>query len=304
MNDCIVKTNGLCKRYGEKYAVENLNMEIKRGQIYGLIGQNGAGKTTLIRMLTGLVSPTDGQIRLFGQSGAVLGKARSRVGSIVEAPSLFPHMTAVQNLEAQRRLAGYQKNTIREMLTLCGIADTGEKKVRDFSLGMRQRLALALALLAEPEFIILDEPINGLDPKGIVENREMLKHLAHEKNITVLISSHILSELAQLATNYGIIHNGRLIKQMSADELQALCKQYVQILTDAPAKAAELVNERFGVSDYETVGGDEVRIFNLLDKTTEINKALVHAGIEVRAIGIHGQDLESYFMHITGGALS
>jgi ABC-2 type transport system ATP-binding protein len=303
MNDHIVKTNGLCKKYGEKYAVENLDVEIKRGQIYGLIGQNGAGKTTFIRMLTGLISPTSGGLELFGQSGAGLGSARSRIGSIVETPSLFPNMSAVENLEAQRKLAGYRKNNIGEMLALCGIADTGEKKVRNFSLGMRQRLALALALLAEPEFIILDEPINGLDPKGIVENREMLKRLATEKNITILISSHILSELAQLATNYGIIHNGRLIKQMSGDELQAECRQYVRVLTDEPAKAAEIVNERFRVSDIESVDRGELRVFSLLDKTAEINKLLVNAGLSVKSIGVHGQDLESYFMSITGGNL-
>jgi ABC-2 type transport system ATP-binding protein len=239
MNQTIVKTSHLSKKYGERYAVEDVNLEIKRGQIYGLIGQNGAGKTTFIRLLTGLIAPTDGEIELFGQHGADLGQARARVGSIVETPSLFPNMTAVENMETQRRLAGFHTDNISEMLELCGVADTGRKKVKDFSLGMRQRLALALALLTEPEFIILDEPINGLDPKGIVENREMLKRLAAEQGITILISSHILSELALLATHYGIIHEGRLIKQISARQLRAES----------------------------------------------------------------GQDLESYFMHITGGIL-
>jgi ABC-2 type transport system ATP-binding protein len=229
MTEMIVKTRGLSKKYGEHYAVNSVNVEIGRGQIYGLIGQNGAGKTTFIRMLCGLIAPSDGEIELFGMRGKELGKARGYIGSIVETPSLFPNMTAMENLETQWKLAGckaYNRverraNKPQEMLELCGISGTGKKLVKNFSLGMRQRLALALALLTEPDFIVLDEPINGLDPKGIVENREMLKRLAAEKGITILISSHILSELAQLATNYGIIHGGRLIKQISATELNA-----------------------------------------------------------------------------------
>jgi ABC-2 type transport system ATP-binding protein len=304
MSQTIVKTNGLSKKYGERYAVEGVSVEIKKGQIYGLIGQNGAGKTTFIRMLTGLIAPTDGQIELFGESGAALGKARGRIGSIVEMPSLFPNMTAAENLEAQRKLAGRRKDNIGEMLELCGIADTGKKKVRNFSLGMRQRLGLAVALLIEPEFIVLDEPINGLDPKGIVENREMLTRLVSEKNITILISSHILTELEHLATNYGIIHEGRLIKQSPAKQLQAECRQYMRILTEDAEKAAAILAKRFQVCDYEMLSGGELRVFEQLDKTAEINRALVNANIAIQAIGVTGQDLESYFMNITGGALS
>jgi ABC-2 type transport system ATP-binding protein len=241
---------------------------------------------------------------LFGESGAGLGKARAHIGSIVETPSLFPNMTAAENMEAQRRLAGFpRKNTIGATLELCGIADTGSKKVRNFSLGMRQRLALAISLLSEPEFLILDEPINGLDPKGIVENREMLKTLVYEKGITILISSHILSELAQLATNYGIIHNGRLIKQISAGELQAECRRYVQIVTDDAAAAAEIIKSLFSVEDYEIVNNRELHVFEQTDKTAEMNKALIVAGVSVAAIRSAGQDLESYFMKLTGGAV-
>jgi ABC-2 type transport system ATP-binding protein len=303
MSQIVVKTIGLSKKYGERYAVEGVDAEIRRGQIYGLIGQNGAGKTTFIRMLTGLIAPTDGQIELFGESAARLEKARGRIGSIVETPSLFPNMTAVENLETQRRLTGFRRDNTEEMLEFCGVSDTGNKKVRNFSLGMRQRLALALALLAEPEFIILDEPINGLDPKGIVENREMLQRLASERNVTILISSHILSELAQLATNYGIIHNGRLIKQVSAKQLQAECRRYVRILTDDAAKTTDILRERFAVKDCEISGEGEIRVFGLLDKTAEVNRALVTANVPVKGIGVTGQDLESYFMNITGGAL-
>jgi ABC-2 type transport system ATP-binding protein len=303
MGQSIIKTFDISKKYGERYAVENISMEIGRGQIYGLIGQNGAGKTTLIRLLTGLISPTDGGMELFGESGSGLERARSRIGSIVETPSLFPNMTAFCNVEAQRRLAGLPTVIdTYEILELCGIADTGNKKVRDFSLGMRQRLALAISLLAEPEFLILDEPINGLDPKGIVENREMLKSLAHEKNITILISSHILSELVQLATNYGIIHEGRLIKQISAEQLQTECRRYVQILTDDAARATEALKTRFSVADYEIVSGGELRVFEQTDKTAEMNWTLVEAGLLVKSIHVTGQDLESYFIEGISGS--
>jgi ABC-2 type transport system ATP-binding protein len=300
MNQSIVKTTGVSKRYGERYAVENVSMEIRRGQIYGLIGQNGAGKTTFIRMLTGLISPTEGGIELFGESGAGLGKARARIGSIVETPSLFPNMTAAGNIETQRRLAGLPATAGTDaMLRLCGISGTGNKKVRDFSLGMRQRLALAISLITEPEFLVLDEPINGLDPKGIVENREMLKSLARDRGVTILISSHILSELAQLATNYGIIHNGQLIKQLSATELQSECRRYVEILTDDISRATANITGRFAVKDYEIIGGGELRVFEQTDKTAEMNKALVQSDVPVKSIRVVGQDLESYFMKVT-----
>jgi ABC-2 type transport system ATP-binding protein len=313
MNQTVVRTSGLSKKYNERYAVENVSIELQRGQIYGLIGQNGAGKTTLIRMLTGLITPDAGQLELFGQTGPGLQKARQRIGSIVETPSLFPGMTAAENLDTQLRLAGMHRikatmefcgiAKVEETLELCGIADTGKKKVRDFSLGMKQRLALALCLITEPELIILDEPINGLDPKGIVENREMLKLLAQEQKITILVSSHILSELSQFATNYGIIHHGRLIKQIPAKQLQAECRQCVQILTDDMAKAVEILRNEFNVKQYEVASGGELRVFEQLDQTARMNEAFVRAGVSVRSINVMGQDLEGYFMNLTGGEL-
>ncbi|MDR1101068.1 MAG: ATP-binding cassette domain-containing protein [Clostridiales bacterium] len=303
MSQFVVRTSNLSKKYGERYAVRNVDVEIRRGQIYGLIGQNGAGKTTFIRMLTGLISQTDGEIELFGKSGADLEKARGSIGSIVETPSLFPNMTAEENLETQRRLAGFDKNNADEMLELCGIADTGSKKVKNFSLGMRQRLALTLALLTEPEFVILDEPINGLDPKGIVENREMLKRLAAEKGITILISSHILSELSLLATNYGIIHNGRLIKQLPAKQLLSECRRYIKVITGDAPKTAEILKRQFAIKEVEILDDGEIRVYEQLDKTPRMVKELVDADVQVKSIGVTGQDLESYFMNITGGAM-
>jgi ABC-2 type transport system ATP-binding protein len=265
-------------------------------------------------MLTGLIAPTEGQIELFGQSGEkALQWVRRKIGSIVETPALYPAMTGVQNLEAQARLLGLADNVaaIGEALELSGLEDTGNKKVRDFSLGMRQRLALAQAMLAEPEFLVLDEPVNGLDPKGIIENRELLKRLAAEKNMTILISSHILSELSLLATHYGIIDKGRLIKQISAAELKAECRQSIRLLTTETEKAVSLLKERFHIKEKEmevtaatiTIGGSEkeIRIFEQLDRIVEMNTALCKADIPVASVSMEGQDLEGYFMKLTGG---
>jgi ABC-2 type transport system ATP-binding protein len=298
----------LGKKYGERYAVVDLNVEIRQGQIYGLIGQNGAGKTTFIRMLTGLITPTEGQIELFGECGErALQKARRRIGSIVETPALYPGMTAHANLETQARLLGLadSASVIGEALELAGLDSAGSKKVRDFSLGMRQRLALAQAMLANPEFLVLDEPVNGLDPKGIIENRELLKRFATEKGMTILISSHILSELSLLATDYGIIDNGRLIKQISADELQRECRQSIRLLTPEAERAVSFLQDRFQVKDMEIAArgalGKEIRIFEQLDHITRMNMALCKADIPVNAISMEGQDLEGYFIKLTSG---
>jgi ABC-2 type transport system ATP-binding protein len=302
MGQPIVKTKALGKKYGERYAVLDLNVEIRRGQIYGLIGQNGAGKTTFIRMLTGLISPTEGRIELFGESGEqALQKARRRIGSIVETPALYPGMTAYANLATQARLLGLADSTavIGEALELAGLGSAGSKKVRDFSLGMKQRLALAQAMLANPEFLVLNEPVNGLDPKGIIENRELLKRLVAEKGMTILISSHILSERSLLATDYGIIDNGRLIKQIGADELQRECRQSIRLLTTETEKAVSFLKDRFQVKEVEMLKGKESRIFEQLDHITEINMALCKADIPVNAISMEGQDLEGYFMKLT-----
>jgi ABC-2 type transport system ATP-binding protein len=307
MNEIIVKTVGLGKKYRDKYAVQGMNVEIRRGQIYGLIGQNGAGKTTFIRMLTGLIAPSEGYVELFGECGeAALQTVRRRIGSIVETPALFPAMTARQNLETHARLLEINKKEghkekffIPEALELAGINHTGNKKVRDFSLGMKQRLALAQAMLSQPDFLILDEPVNGLDPKGIVENRELLKQLVAERGMTILVSSHILSELSLFATNYGIIDNGQLIKQICAEELQREYRQYIRLLTPEITKALSLLKLQFKMRDVQIVGG-EIRIFEQFDHIGQINMALCKANVPVNSISMEGQDLEDYFIKLTG----
>lgn len=220
--DTVLKTTALTKVYNHKTVVNDLSMTIQKGDIYGFIGKNGAGKTTLIRMIAGLAAPTSGSISLFESDK--LTAQRAKIGTVIESPALFPNMTARENLITQCKISNVKDlHTVDEVLKLVGLSDTGKKKTKNFSLGMRQRLAIAVALIGEPEFLILDEPTNGLDPEGIKEIRELILTLNHKKGITVLISSHILSELSKFATRYGIIHNGCLIEEFTEEELWKRC---------------------------------------------------------------------------------
>ena len=222
MEQVILKTNHLTKRYGHRAVVENLSMTIHQGDIYGFIGKNGAGKTTLIRMVTGLAAPSDGSIQLFG-SGSLL-EGRRRIGTVIEAPAFYPGMTARENIIAFSRLQGLRDfSHVEELLELVGLDHTGKKKCRNFSLGMKQRLAIAIALIGDPELLILDEPTNGLDPEGMKEVRDLILKLNQERGITVLVSSHILGELSKFATRYGIIHHGKLIEEFTEEDLWRRC---------------------------------------------------------------------------------
>ncbi len=224
MEQVILKTNHLTKRYGHRAVVENLSMTIHQGDIYGFIGKNGAGKTTLIRMVTGLAAPSDGSIQLFG-SGSLL-EGRSRIGTVIEAPAFYPGMTARENIIAFSRLQGLRDfSHVEELLELVGLDHTGKKKCRNFSLGMKQRLAIAIALIGDPKLLILDEPTNGLDPEGMKEVRDLILKLNQERGITVLVSSHILGELSKFATRYGIIHHGKLIEEFTEEDLWRRCAQ-------------------------------------------------------------------------------
>ena len=234
MKEIVLKTTKLSKVYGSQVAVNNVNMTIRKGDIYGFIGKNGAGKTTLIRMIVGLIHKTSGEIELLdATSEADLDKSRKMIGSLVETPTFYKSMTARENLEISRLVRGIpSKKEIDEVLDLVGLNDTGKKKVKNFSLGMRQRLGIANALLGNPKILILDEPVNGLDPVSIVEIRELLKKINKEKDITILISSHILGELSELATCYGIINNGNLIEEISGKELNEKCRQYIEVVVN------------------------------------------------------------------------
>ncbi|SCN22857.1 putative ABC transporter ATP-binding protein YxlF [Clostridium sp. N3C] len=304
MNDIVLRTHNLSKKYGNQFAVNNVNMTIKKGQIYGFIGQNGAGKTTLIRLITGLIHKTSGEIELLGASTEnEINKARTMVGSLVETPAFYGNMTARENLEVSRlvrNIAG--KECIDEVLSLVGLKDVEKKKVKNFSLGMKQRLGIANALLGNPTFLILDEPINGLDPVSIVEIRELLKKVNREKEVTILISSHILGELSELATHYGIINNGKLIEELSAEQLRENCRQYVQIQANDVKKAVVLLERELAIKDYTVHSDNIIKVFSHLDSVGKINSLLNSNGIEVEKIGIKGQKLEDYFINAIGGA--
>jgi ABC-2 type transport system ATP-binding protein len=297
MYEYVLRTNNLSKKYHDKMALNKVSLSVKKGSIYGLIGQNGAGKSTLIRLITGLAYPTNGTIELFGKSNErELIEVRKRIGAIIEGPALYPHMTASENLEAHRLLKGIPgKECIEKTLTLVGLQDTGKKKAKNFSLGMKQRLGLAIALLGDPEFLILDEPINGLDPMGVVEIRELLKKLNQEYGITILISSHILSELHLLATHYGIIHKGELLEQLSAKELNEKCQQYLHIKVDNPIKAATVIERHLATQDFEVMPDGSIKLFAYVDLPGEVSKALTNEGLVIEQFMPMGEDLETYF---------
>ena len=306
MKEVILKTYNITKKYGNQVAVNNVNMTIRKGEIYGFIGQNGAGKTTLIRLITGLIHKTGGEIELLGATGEnELNKSRTMVGSLIETPSFYTNMTARENLEVSRLVRNIPgKKCIDEVLELVGLKDVEKKKVKNFSLGMRQRLGIANALMGNPKLLILDEPINGLDPMGIVEIRELLKKINKEKDMTILISSHILSELSELATTYGIISNGKLIEEITAEELAEKCRQYIDLKVDDTSRAVTLLERELGISDYEVLEDKKIKVFSNLDNVGEVNSILSKSGVIVESISIKGENLEEYFMNKIGGVLN
>lgn len=306
MKEVILKTYNITKKYGNQVAVNNVNMTIRKGEIYGFIGQNGAGKTTLIRLITGLIHKTGGEIELLGATGeAELNKSRTMIGSLIETPSFYTNMTARENLEVSRLVRNIPgKKCIDEVLELVGLKDVEKKKVKNFSLGMRQRLGIANALMGNPKLLILDEPINGLDPMGIVEIRELLKKINKEKDMTILISSHILSELSELATTYGIISNGKLIEEITAEELAEKCRQYIDLKVDDTSRAVTLLERELGISDYEVLEDKKIKVFSNLENVGEVNSILSKSGVIVQSISIKGENLEEYFMNKIGGVLN
>lgn len=301
MSKYLLETNALSKKYKDHFAVHNVNLHIKRGEIYGLVGKNGAGKTTIMRMISGLATPTSGETSLFGETGAKAKTYFSRIGVLIEAPGLYGDMSASDNLKLKKIGIGLrEKDYIPSLLKLVGLADVGNKKVKNFSLGMRQRLGIAMALIGEPDLLILDEPINGLDPEGIVEVREILMRLAKERNITIMISSHLLEELSKMATAYGFINKGELIKEISHDQLMKECKEYIEIQLDDPRLATPVLDQ-MGIADYKVVNQQTIQVYEQLTRNSEINLALAQANIAIRSITISQVSLEDYFLNLTGG---
>ncbi|GAA0103865.1 ABC transporter ATP-binding protein [Paraclostridium sordellii] len=303
MNDIVLKTNKLTKVYGKQVANQSISITVKKGDIYGLVGQNGAGKTTLIRIITGLIYESEGGIELFGKSEPnELDKARTMVGSLIETPAFYGDMTAKENLEVSRLVRNIGgKRCIDEVLELVGLDNIGKKKVKNFSLGMKQRLGIANALLGNPRFLILDEPINGLDPMGIIEIRELLKKVNKEKDVTMLISSHILSELSEIATCYGFIDKGKLIQEISSKGLEERCRQYIEMKVDNASKTIIILEKEFKDISYEVLPSNRIKIFNNLDKVGYINSVVASNGVIVEKIGLNADNLEGYFMNMVGG---
>ena len=297
----VLTTQNLSKSYRKFQALDNFTMRVPKGAIYGFVGKNGAGKTTLIRVICGLQAPTEGSYSIYGidYKEKSISKARRRMGAVVETPAIYMDMTATENLKQQYLLLGLPSyEGIDDLLSLVGLANTGKKKARNFSLGMKQRLGIAIALAGDPDLLVLDEPINGLDPQGIIEIRELILKLNRERQITVLISSHILDELSRLATHYGFIDKGRMVKEMSAAELEAACRKCMRVEVSNTA-ALSRVLDGMGV-EYKILSDTTADIYAKLN-ISELTHALDAAGCELRSIAEHDESLESYFMGLVGG---
>ena len=297
----VLKTQGLQKKYRNFTALSDVTMNVPKGSIYGFVGRNGAGKTTLIRVICGLQNSTKGSYSLYGidsNSGSII-KSRRRMGAVVETPAIYTGLSARDNLKQQYRVLGLPSfDGIDELLELVGLSDSGKKKAGNFSLGMRQRLGIAVALCGNPDFLVLDEPINGLDPQGIVEIRELILKLNKERQITVLISSHILDELAKLATHYGFIDHGRIIKEMSVEELEAACRKCLRV-TVSDTRKLSIVLDKMDL-EYKIIDGKSADIFG---KTTVTSLATALGENHCELISVQEQDesLESFYISLVGG---
>ena len=296
----VIELKNLSKKYGKATVVDNFSLNVEKGHICGLIGPNGAGKTTIMKMMAGLASPTSGEIGFFGKNDN-LDLSRKRMAFMLEAPIIDKSMNARQNMEYVRYVKGVaDKKKIDEMLDFVGLHDVGKKAAGKFSLGMTQRLGIAMALLTEPEIMVLDEPVNGLDPEGIVEIRLMLKKLSEEKNVTIIISSHILSELSELCTDFSIINHGRRIENLSRDELMAKCRSYYAIRTNDINRTAAVIEDKLGTKQYKVIHGDEIRLFDFLDNIEKVSKTITDNGLILTKFISEGESLEEFYLSKVG----
>ena len=290
----ILTTTNLTKTYGKKDAAKDINIHVREGEIYGLIGRNGAGKTTVMRVISGLSKATSGSYELFGEN-------KFGVGVLIESPGIYPNMSAEENIRLKCIALGCNNSDyIQSLLKTVGLENTGKKPAGSFSLGMRQRLGIGLALVGDPKMIVLDEPINGLDPQGIVEVRKTLERLKNEKGITIMISSHILDELSKLADSYGIIHEGRLLDEFTTEELNDRCGRYVTVRTDDNSRALEVL-QAAGFTNSVIDDNKDIRVDDAIHQTIEMNSILVNAGIGVKELLIKNTSLEDYYLSVTGG---
>jgi len=303
MSICVLKTNSLTKSYHGANALKEVSVTLEAGKIYGLIGMNGAGKSTFMRLITGLSFPTSGNISLFGHTGEKdLQIERKRLGSMIEYPSLVPNMTAKDNLNLHRIMRGIPgKEVVDELLDLVGLAGTGKKKAKNFSLGMKQRLGIAVALLGNPELLILDEPINGLDPIGVVEVRKLLIKLCEERQMTILISSHNLPELYQTATDYIIIHKGEIKQTLTLAQLEECCKRHIRISCEQPERLVSVLEMKLNTTNYNVMSDKTVKLYDYLDDKERVSRVLFENGIIITNLSNEGDTLEDYFISIVGG---
>ncbi len=300
MTDSVITINGLSKSYRKAKVLQNFSLNVERRHICGLIGPNGAGKTTIMKILAGLVPQSQGELAFFGSSDN-LDKSRARMSFMIEQPIIVGDMTARENIEYIRYLRGYpDEKRIDEVLELVGLADTGKKKVSKFSLGMKQRLGIAMALLPKPEIMVLDEPVNGLDPEGIVEVRQLIKRMQEEWGVTILISSHLLSELSELCTDFSIISHGRLVENLSREELLARCRNHIMLKTDDINKTAAVLEDKLSIADYKVIHGEEIHIFEQLGDIRRISKTLTDNGLIITKLNEEGQNLEDYYLEKVG----
>ena len=303
MNDYILEITNLTKSYHKTPVLSHVSLSLERGHIYGLMGENGAGKTTLMRVIAGLSYPDEGHLSLFGHTGdKELCLERRRIGCMIESPALYPNMTARENLELYRTMKGLpDPSSTAALLDLARLYEQTHKKVKNYSLGMKQKLGIAAALTGNPELLILDEPINGLDPANIAEMRTLFKNLSQEKNICILISSHILSELYQLATDYIILHKGHILEQLPLQELNEKCRKHILLKTNRPPETAALLQNHLGTFNYLVMPDQSIKLYDYLDNMDIVAKVLYDHNIIVSQICLAGDSLENYYLNLTGG---
>ena len=297
----ILQTNNLTKTIGGKDLVKNVNLHIKKGEIYGFLGPNGAGKTTVMKMITNLWKPTGGNIEIFGetltpQSYEVL----KRMGSIIEFPTFYNHMTGYENLKLHCEYMGYYKHgSIENALDMLDLTDAAQKPVKNYSLGMKERLGIARAILCKPELLILDEPTNGLDPAGMKQIRDLLKTLCEEYGITIMVSSHILSEIESIADTIGVINHGMMIKEIGMKEIEEMSLAYIELTVANPKKAAYVLSDKLGISNFKIIENNTIRIYDQHISTQELSKVMALNDVEVMALGKQSETLEDYFLKMT-----
>lgn len=306
MSKIIMRTTGLTKSYRSGQALSNVSIALEAGKIYGLIGQNGAGKTTLMRLIAGLAFPTGGSLELFGvKEEHGLREERRRMGALIEAPSLTPGLNARDNLRLHRIIRGIPNEEIeQELLDLVGLSHTGKKKVKDFSLGMKQRLGIAISLLGNPELLLLDEPVNGLDPIGVVDIRHLLLKCCEERQMTILISSHNLPELVQTATDFILIHEGHIKQTLTATELEERCRRHLLISSTEPERLVSALEMELKTANFKVMPDQTVRLYDYLDDKERVARVLAANGVLVTTLASSADTLEDFFIAAVGGVQS